>query len=92
LETSTLAYHELEASGQLGAMQQKVLNVFYERPDRDVWSNREIAAHLGLDACNVTGRTYELRGMGILEYAGKKRCSITERWVRCQRLATTIRR
>lgn len=87
--TSLEAYYDLIP--RLGEMQDRVLGVFYEVPGKPDWTNREIAAHMGLDVCSITGRVYELRNMGLLEFSRKRMCGITLRRVLAWRLATKIR-
>jgi len=88
-ETSVEVYHEIEDS--LPECRDKVYGVFWSRPGQPDWTNREIAAELGWDACSVTPRVYELRLMGLLEFSRKRYCSITQRRVMAWRLATKIR-
>lgn len=87
--TSQEDYHHLKEKGQLGDMQLKVLDVL-RSGRRWVWSNREIAARLGVDVCHVTGRVYELRQMGLVEYVGRKTCSVKSRRVKAWKLTPRI--
>jgi hypothetical protein len=58
----------------LGDMQQKVLDAFYKIGPA---TNEEVAHYLGVAINHVVGRTYELREFGLVEFAGKRKCSRT---------------
>jgi Mn-dependent DtxR family transcriptional regulator len=38
-------------------------------------TNKEMAHAFGVDACSITGRTFELRAAGLVEFAGERICA-----------------
>lgn len=84
-ETSIHAYMN-EVAPTLGARQITVAEVFERAPDRD-FSNSEIGQALGWSVNRVTGRTNELRGMGILVFSQRRTCGVTTRPVKAWKLS-----
>ena len=72
-QTSLLAYHEY-VKPTLPERQQAVFSVIYSMGPI---TNKEVAARLMLDPCQVTGRTNELVKKGLVGEACKRRCKIT---------------
>lgn len=89
VDTSLEVYQDIKP--HLGAWQERVLGVFYERQFRQDLTNREIADYLGVQVAYVSPRVFELRQKGLLELSRKRMCSITQRRVNAWRLATAIR-
>ena len=73
--TSLEAYFE-KVLPKLAECQQRVLDVFYENPDRD-WTNMELAEYLGWSVNRVCPRVLELREKGILVRSCRRRCRVT---------------
>jgi len=71
-DTSLWAYSV--ATQNLGAKQKEVLDALRFFPDA---TNAEIAARLGWPVNRVTPRCLELRKMGLILDAGKRRCKVT---------------
>jgi succinate dehydrogenase flavin-adding protein (antitoxin of CptAB toxin-antitoxin module) len=76
-DTSLDAYFG-EVLEKLGECQSRVLDVFYENPDRD-FTNMELAQYLGWSVNRVTPRVYELREMGLLTLSRVRPCRVTGR-------------
>ena len=73
--TSAEAYHGLH---DLGARQEQVLDVI---KDRGPISNLEISEALALPINQITGRTHELRGLGLVQESHRDLSPITNRRV-----------
>ena len=74
-ETSLRAYYT-KVLPNLGKRQAQVLAVF-RRNSRLNWTNMELAAELGWSINRVTPRVLELRKLGALVTATRRRCLIT---------------
>jgi len=83
-DTSLKAYIN-EVSPTLGARQVAVLEVFEAKNGADL-TNEELGQALGWAINRVTPRVFELRTLGIVEDAGKRRCSVTGREVHSWRV------
>lgn len=59
-------------------MQRRLLEYLDEVGDA---TNREIGKALGVDACSITGRCYELRVGGFIALAGRRKCTVTNNLV-----------
>jgi hypothetical protein len=71
-DTSLFAYSV--ATQNLGAKQKQVLDALRFFPDA---TNAEIAAHLKWPVNRITPRCLELRTMGLILEAGRRRCKVT---------------
>ena len=73
-DTSLTAYDNIKHL--LSEKQGEVLSVF-RRNTKKSWTNMELSDALGWSINRVTPRTNELRKMGMLRTAGKRKCGIT---------------
>ena len=71
-ETSLWAYSV--ATQNLGKKQKEVLDALRFFPDA---TNAEIARHMGFAVNRITPRMLELRTMGLVLEAGRRRCKVT---------------
>ncbi|QEZ47203.1 helix-turn-helix domain-containing protein [Cupriavidus oxalaticus] len=78
--TSIRNYDRMRASGELGRVQQEIMDAIGAYP-RD-YSLQELAQATGLAINTVSGRVYELRAKGQLERAPARECRITGRTIR----------
>jgi hypothetical protein len=78
LSTSLEAYDAIKSDGTLGRRQQEVLDAV--APGRD-FSLQEIAKATSLGVNVVSGRCFELRELGLLEFGPTRPCDITHRSV-----------
>lgn len=78
-ETSRIAYEEIKH--ELGQRQNQVYTAidYCQRVRRLNHTNLELANMLGIPINQVTPRVHELRKLGLIEMAGKRKCSITGR-------------
>jgi hypothetical protein len=70
----TLLWAYAQATQNLGAKQKEVLGALRFFPDA---TNAEIAAYLRWPVNRITPRCLELRKMGLILDAGKRRCNVT---------------
>jgi len=72
IDTSLNAFQSIKP--ELGSRQRAVLDViqYLKSP-----SNAEISRFMGLPINSITGRTNELRKMGLVGDAGKRICKVT---------------
>lgn len=85
--TSTAALYDLIASGDLGRLDQSVLN--HLRPVTGVTvprTRRELASTLGIEASTISGAVNRLIKGGAVLVDGEARCLITGRNVEAIRL------
>lgn len=82
--TSLKAYIN-EVAPVLGARQIAVLEAFEHEPGRD-FTNAELGRALGWEINRITGRTNELRKLGILEESRRRQCGVTLREVHAWRI------
>jgi transcription initiation factor IIE alpha subunit len=73
IQETSLWAHEI-ASKNLGAKQKQVLDALRFFPDA---TNAEIAAHMAFSVNRITPRILELREMGLVFDAGRRRCKVT---------------
>lgn len=59
----------------LADKQQRIYDTMYLRDD---WTNTELAEHLDLPINQITGRTFELRQMGLVISSRKRQCLVTK--------------
>src|ERR1700694_832537 len=71
-DTSLFAY--AIATKDLGKKQKEVLDALRYFPDA---TNAELAQKLGWPVNRITPRALELRGMGLVMEAGRRRCKVT---------------
>lgn len=88
-DTSIAAFHELQTGKHLNRLEQQVVN-FLADSSRPA-SRSMIADGTGLAINSVCGRVNELIKRGILEDAGKMRCSVTGRTVHAVQIKQTKR-
>ncbi|AGW94622.1 hypothetical protein N234_31730 [Ralstonia pickettii DTP0602] len=78
--TSIRNYDRMRKSGELGRVQQEIMDAIGAYP-RD-YSLQELAQATGLAINTVSGRVNELRKAGKLEQGAARACRITGRTIR----------
>ncbi len=73
-DTSQTAYDNIKHL--LSEKQAEILKIFRRNKHKN-WTNMELSDALGWSINRVTPRTNELRKMGMLRTAGKRKCDIT---------------
>ena len=75
-ETSIISFLEIQEY-KLGELQKKVLKIIKSSPFP--LTDREIIKEIGIEGNSIRPRRNELMKLGILEEAGKRRCTITKK-------------
>lgn len=76
-QTSIDSWHELQADGKLGELQQTILDAFKRFGEH---TDLELAKLLGFqDPYRVRRRRYELVGLGLIEEKMRRICSVSGR-------------
>lgn len=78
--TSIRNYHRMKTTGELGRVQQEIMDVIGAFPHD--YSLQEIAQASGLAINTVSGRVNELRAKGQLEQGPSRPCRVTGRTIR----------
>lgn len=81
--TSIRNYDRMRTSGELGRVQQEIMDAIGAYP-RD-YSLQELSQATGLAINTVAGRVNELRQKGKLEQAPSRACKVTGRTIRPSR-------
>lgn len=72
LELATQTRNRHYPPARRSKMQGKILDYLGTVEDA---TNKEMAAAFGVDACSITGRIFELRAAGLVEFAGERICA-----------------
>jgi len=78
--TSIRQYDRMRSTGELGRVQQEIMDAIGAHP-RD-YSLQELSQATGLAINTVSGRVNELRKAGQLELAPARACKVTGRTIR----------
>lgn len=79
-QTSIRNYQRMKTTGELGRVQQEIMDVIGAYPHD--YSLQEIAQKTNLAINTVSGRVHELRKKGELEQGPSRACKVTGRTIR----------